>query len=147
MSRRLLFFSLCVVLALAGCSFAPERQGSAAEVHALTGAHTRVVWVQGDGTDPFALGSQLVLMGLDTDDGRGERVILGERGSYVKPLLTPRGEQIVYSTHPDLGDPSVHIVNFDGSGGGALIAASLSRSGSTRRTAASGSTSAATAGA
>ena len=117
MSRRLLFFSLCVALALAGCSSAPERQGAAAEVHALTGAHTRVVWVQGDGTDPYALGSQLVLMGLDTDDGRGERVILSERGSYVKPLLTPRGEQVVYSTHPDLGDPSVHIVNFDGSGG------------------------------
>jgi hypothetical protein len=117
MSRRLLFLSLCLALTLAGCSSAPERQGAAAEVHALTGAHTRVVWVQGDGTDPYALGSQLVLMGLDTDDGRGERVILSERGSYVKPLLTPRGEQIVYSTHPDLGDPSVHIVNFDGSDG------------------------------
>jgi hypothetical protein len=54
-------------------------------------------------------------MGLDTDDGRGERVILGARGSYVKPLLTPRGDRIVYSTHPELGDPSVHLVNFDGS--------------------------------
>ena len=54
MSRCLLFFSLCVALALPGCTSAPERQGAAAEVHALTGAHTRVVWVQGDGTDPYA---------------------------------------------------------------------------------------------
>lgn len=92
------------------------REGAAAEVHALTGAHTRLVWVQHDGTDPFAATDQLVLMGLDTDDGRGERVILGDRASYVKPLLTPRGDRVVFSTHPQLGDPAVHIVNFDGTG-------------------------------
>ena len=39
--------------------------------------------------DPFAAGDKLVLMGLDTEDGKGERVILGKRQSYVKPLLTP----------------------------------------------------------
>ncbi|HUE84874.1 MAG TPA: hypothetical protein VMO26_02245 [Vicinamibacterales bacterium] len=108
---------LSLGLFLTACSSTPAREGIAAEVHDLTGAHTRVVWVQGDGTDPYAMGSQLVLMGLDTDDGRGERVILPERGSYVKPMLTPRGDRIVYSTHPELGDPSVHIVNFDGSDG------------------------------
>jgi hypothetical protein len=114
MTRDLLL-SLGLALALAGCSATIAREGAAADVHALTGAHTRLVWVQGDGSDPYAMGSQLVLMGLDTDDGRGERVILGARGSYVKPLLTPRGDRIVYSTHPELGDPSVHLVNFDGS--------------------------------
>ncbi len=112
---RPVLFSLCLAVSLAGCSSTPQRDGAAAEVHALTGAHTRIVWVQGDGTDPYAMGTQLVLMGLDTDDGRGERVILAERASFVKPLLTPRGDRIVYSTHPELGDPSVHIVNFDGS--------------------------------
>ena len=112
---RPVLFCLCLAVSLAGCSSTPQRDGAAAEVHALTGAHTRIVWVQGDGTDPYAMGSQLVLMGLDTDDGRGERVILAERASFVKPLLTPRGDRIVYSTHPELGDPSVHIVNFDGS--------------------------------
>ncbi|MFN2446047.1 MAG: hypothetical protein ABR606_10785 [Vicinamibacterales bacterium] len=101
---------------LGACSSAPARQGGAADVHALTGAHTRLVWVQGDGTDPFAVTNRLVLMGLDTDDGRGERAILEQRGSYVKPMLTPRGDRIAYSTHPDFGDPAVHIVNFDGSG-------------------------------
>jgi hypothetical protein len=112
-------FAACLFLVLplvAGCQFTAARDGAAAEVHALTGAHTRVVWVQGDGTDPFALGNQLVLMGLDTDDGRGERVIVAERGSYVKPMLTPRGDRIVFSTHPDLGDSSVFIVGFDGAG-------------------------------
>jgi hypothetical protein len=102
---------------VAGCAAAQQaREGAAADVHALTGAHTRVVWVQHDGTDPFAAGDQLVLMGLDTDDGRGERVILGERRSYVKPLLTPRGDRVLFSTHPLLGEPAVHIVNFDGTG-------------------------------
>jgi hypothetical protein len=107
---------LCLSLPLlAACQSTSAREGASAEIHTLTGAHTRVVWVQGDGTDPFALGNQLVLMGLDTDDGRGERVILGERGSYVKPMLTPRGDRIVFSTHPDLGDSSVFVVGFDGS--------------------------------
>lgn len=83
----------------------------------MTGAHTRLVWVQGDGTDPFAAGDGLVLMGFDTEDGRGERVILGERQSYVKPLLTARGERIVFSTRPTAPDgPQVFVVNWDGSG-------------------------------
>jgi hypothetical protein len=97
-----------------GCESTAAREGAAAEVHALTGAHARVVWVQGDGSDPYALGKNLALMGFDTDDGRGERAIVGERGSFVKPMLTPRGDRIVYSTHPDIADASVFIVNFDG---------------------------------
>jgi hypothetical protein len=107
---------LSLLPALAACGTTAAREGAAAEVHTLTGAHTRVVWVQGDGTDPFALGRNLVLMGFDTEDGKGERVILRERGSYVKPMFTPRGNRIVYSTHPDLGDASVHVLGFDGSG-------------------------------
>ena len=115
--NRLYALHLCLVLPLlAGCASTAAREGTAADVHALTGAHTRVVWVQGDGTDPFASGKQLVLMGLDTDDGRGERVIAGARGSYVKPMFTPRGDRIVFSTHPDHGDSSVFIVGFDGKG-------------------------------
>ena len=46
-------------------------------LRAFTGAHTRVVWVQQDGKDPEAVGDGLVLMGFDSDDGGGERVILG----------------------------------------------------------------------
>lgn len=114
--RTTRYLILAAVSALGGCQSTSAREGPAADVHALTGAHTRVVWVQGDGTDPFALSKNLVLMGLDTDDGRGERVIVKERGSYVKPMLTPRGDRIVFSTHPDHGDSSVSIVGFDGAG-------------------------------
>jgi hypothetical protein len=111
---RLGFLLICAA-ALGACESATQaREGTAASVHALTGARTRVVWVQGDGTDPYAMGKSLVLMGFDTDDGRGERVIVGERGSYVKPMLTGKGDRIVYSTHPDHGDASVHVVGFDG---------------------------------
>lgn len=99
---------------LAACRADAQRTGGAADLHAMAGAHARVVWVQNSGTDPFATGDDLTLMGLDTDDGRGERAIVDVAGSYVKPMLTPRGDRVVYSTHPDRADASVHIVNFDG---------------------------------
>src|SRR5262245_51936820 len=87
------------------------RTGNAGGVHALTGARTRIVWVQGDGTDPYAAGNALVLMGLDSDDGKGERVILGEKGSYLKPLLISSGKRIVYSSHgKDPADVKVFVV-------------------------------------
>lgn len=102
---------------LAGCSGTSRGADKAsAEVRGLTGAHTRVVWVQGDGTDPRATGDQLVLMGLDSDDGRGARVILGKLGSYVKPMLTPRGDRVIFSSRPVPGPPEVFIVAWDGTG-------------------------------
>ena len=103
--------------ALAAAAPAPARPRSSAAVYGLTGAHTRAVWVQGDGTDPYAAGSNLVLMGLDTDDGKGERVIVGEKGSYLKPLLISGGKRILYTSHgKDPNDVRVYIVNWDGSG-------------------------------
>jgi hypothetical protein len=73
--------------------------------------------VQQDGTDPFAAGDNLALFGFDTEDGRGERAILAGRGSYVKPLFTPKGDRIVFSRRPTRpGGPEVLIVNWDGSG-------------------------------
>jgi hypothetical protein len=110
-----LLLSLLLLCSTACRSTAP-REGAAAQVYDLTGAHTRVVWVQGDGSDPYAMGNQLTLMGFDTEDGRGERAILPTPGSYVKPLLTPRGDRVLYSTHPQLGDAAVFIVGFDGGG-------------------------------
>jgi hypothetical protein len=55
-------------------------------------------------------------MGLDSDDGKGERIILGERRSYVKPRLTARADRIVFSTRIIPGPPEIFIVNWDGSG-------------------------------
>lgn len=89
---------------------------AASDVRKFTGAPTRVVWVQSDGSDPFAAGDQLVLMGLDTEDNRGERVILGAKQSYVKPLLTAKGDRILFSTRPQGTGPEVFMVNWDGSG-------------------------------
>jgi hypothetical protein len=109
---------LLPLLALGACSSgaAPALEGAAKEVHDVTGARTRVVWVQSDGTDPYGFGEQLVLMGFDTHDGKGERVILGERSSYVKPLLTSRGDRIVYSTAPRRPQGGeMFIVSWDGS--------------------------------
>ena len=108
-------FVLLSLLA-AGCSVGDAVEGPGAEVRNLTGAHTRVVWVQGDGTDPRASGDQLALMGFDTQDGKGERVILGERQSYVRPLLTPKGNRIVFSRRTVPGPPEAFIVNWDGTG-------------------------------
>jgi hypothetical protein len=93
------------------------RSGPAADLRFLTGARTKIVWVQSDGTDPYAAGDQLVLMAFDTDDGKGERALLGERGSYVKPMLTPRGDRVLFSTRPtDPGGSRMFIVNWDGTG-------------------------------
>lgn len=116
--------SLAVVTAAISCPFLSAACSSGAgalaapgaEVRALTGAPARIVWVQGDGTDPETEGTQLILMGLDTEDGKGERVILGKRGSYVKPRLTARGNRIVFSTRIIPGPPEIFVVNWDGSG-------------------------------
>lgn len=102
---------------LAGCGGnANSPTGPGSELYALTGAPARAVWVQGDGTDPRAAGDQLILMGLDTQDGRGERTILQERRSYVKPMITPRGNRVIFSSRVEPGPPETFIVNFDGSG-------------------------------
>ena len=112
MKLRLLIF----LLAASACSIETS-EGPASELRRFTGAPVRVVWVQQDGKDPYALGDNLALVGLDSEDGRGERTILPQRGSYVKPLLTPRGDRVVFSrrpTHPQ--GPEVFVVNWDGGG-------------------------------
>jgi hypothetical protein len=67
----------------------------------------------GDGSDVDTRGGNLRLLGLDTGDGRGERVILGTLGNYSKPLITPRGDRVVYT---DRIRKKVYVVNWDGSG-------------------------------
>ena len=88
---------------------------SISEQGILAGSRLRVVWVQdmGDGRDVDTLGSNLRLMGLDTGDGKGERAILGAVGNYAKPLITPRGDRVVYT---DRIRKKVYVVNWDGSG-------------------------------
>jgi hypothetical protein len=111
-----LILVVALVLILAACSSPTQtREGPAAAVHELTGTHTRMVWVQHDGDDPFAQLDDLVLMGFDTDDERGERVIRGERRSYKRPLLTPRGDRIIVSSRTNApGGPYIYLLDWEG---------------------------------
>ncbi|HUU69565.1 MAG TPA: hypothetical protein VM186_08575 [Planctomycetota bacterium] len=56
-------------------------------------------------------GESLRLVGIDTDDGRGERVIIGQASGYAKPLITPKGDRIVFTNRRTHG---VFVVNWDG---------------------------------
>jgi hypothetical protein len=117
---------LALVLAFSGCSrdatqsraaeAAPPPTGAVKDVREATGAPARFVWVQGDGTDPETEGDQLILMGFDTEDGRGERVIVGEKRSIVKPRLTSRADRVVFSSRILPGPPEIFVVNWDGTG-------------------------------
>ena len=75
----------------------------------------RVAWTRdlGDGVDIFSRGDQLMLMGFDSRDNRGERVILREPASYAKPLITSSGAEIVLSMRRE---GAVYVVSWDGSG-------------------------------
>ena len=78
------------------------------------GAHTRVVWVQdhsSQNSDVLAVGQQLKLLGYDSADGRGERVIQNALRNYCKPLLTTDGSRIVCT---DLTLNKMFVVDWDG---------------------------------
>ena len=83
-------------------------------LRALTGAHTRMVWIQAvdpTSTDTFGRGNGFRLMGLDTDDGRGVRGILPGPLAARKPLLTPDGQRVVFTDFPR---GPVGVVDWDG---------------------------------
>ncbi len=81
----------------------------------FTGVHTRVVWIQDAGQTAcvFSERPTLRLMGLDSDDGQGERALLPDLARYWKPLLTDDGTRVMFG---DLEKQTVEIVNWDGSG-------------------------------
>ena len=103
---------LLLVFGLAGgCGAAPEPP-SVHPLAELTGERTRVVWTRqlsGDGDDPLGLRAVHQLWGLDTHDGRGERILLEPMSSYRKPLLSSDGEWIVYS---DVIEEAVYRVRW-----------------------------------
>lgn len=93
----------------------PETR-EAAELRRLAGAPARIVWarqVQRGSRDVFIRGDNFQLMGLDTEDRLGKRILLHEHGNYHKPLITPRGDRVVFS---DIPDRSIYVVNWDGTG-------------------------------
>ena len=114
----ILTFSFSLIFDLPRLTAAPQKEAAAVD-HSTpglpSGARIRIAWVQemGEGRDPFAKGGNLRLMGLDTGDGRGERVLLGTVGNYAKPLITPRGDRVVYT---DRIRKKVYVVSWDGTG-------------------------------
>lgn len=89
-------------------------QPVAVQLRTFTEAPARLTWirqVEGNGNDPFCWGSQLVVMGLDTEDGRGERQITGEVANYHRPMLSPDGKHVVFSR---LQTREAFVVNWEG---------------------------------
>jgi hypothetical protein len=83
------------------------------EVEKFTGGHTRVVWlVDAENRDSFAGSDGLQLVGYDSRDERGERIICGERANYHRPLITPDGEQIIFSNRQKR---QIFVTTWDGS--------------------------------
>ena len=73
----------------------------------------RLAWARTEVEEDFYMaGSEGILLGFDTEDGKGERVILGNAGSYARPILTPDGQQVVYT---DQQREKCFAVRFDGS--------------------------------
>ena len=98
---------------------AAEKAGkdAAAEVKAMTGAHTRIVWLQ-DGDEnaaPWGGGLKTKVMGLDTDDGKGVRPIFPDDGGYSWVYFTPDGKGVA-STHAAKGESWIEYINWDGTG-------------------------------
>ena len=93
-----------------------DRSWPSGDIRSLTGARTRIVWVQDHSpasNDTGAKKNKLRLMGFDTKDGKGERAILAKLSNYAKPLLTPDGKRVVFSNRIA---KKVYVVNFDGTG-------------------------------
>ena len=69
----------------------------------LAGGSVRAVWIRevGDGTDWHAATSNVILMGYDSEDGQGVRVLHEGFRNYNKPLLSPDGQTVVFT---DLSD-------------------------------------------
>lgn len=110
---RIIVITWCLLCSLSGRLASAEETGSLSD---FAGAHTRVVWVQDHGTansDTLATGQRLKLMGLDSEDGRSERAILGDLRNYAKPLLSPDGQHVIFS---DQQTQKFFIVNWDGTG-------------------------------
>ena len=90
---------------------------AAAAVRELTHAHTRIVWAQTVDVRGKADGDYS-LAGIDTDDDSGIHTLVSHLPSCVKPLITPRGDQVVFSnrkTH------RVYVVRWNGAGVRRLI--------------------------
>ncbi|MEM0965665.1 MAG: hypothetical protein AAGJ81_05910 [Verrucomicrobiota bacterium] len=125
---RVFMLTGCFLSFLVGCSQVPDAGeppapvGVSTELLApadLSGGTMRVVWIRevGDGTDWHAATDKVVLMGYDSADGFGERVLHEGFRNYNKPLLSPDGQTVIFT---DLSDRRGNIIKLDW-GGSSLI--------------------------
>ena len=109
----LAFLSLGIVIAFQRSVQGAPGTVDGEAVEKFTGGHTRVVWVtDARNKDSFTKRNQLQLVGYDSRDGEGERIICAERANYYRPLITPDGQHIVFSNRQTL---RIYLVKWDGS--------------------------------
>jgi hypothetical protein len=98
---RMITLSLALLAALvAGVACRPRSSDAGNRLREFVGAPARLVWLQqvdGNGNDPFCWGNRLVLMGLNTEDGRGAHALVGTVTNYHRPMVTPDGRQVVFT--------------------------------------------------
>lgn len=96
-------------------SFKSSHNPAEEQVSRISETRIRVVWCQDQGSndDVFAAGTNLVLMGYDSADGKGERAILDEPRNYNKPILSPDGKLVFFT---DFREHDVYVVNWNGEG-------------------------------
>ena len=113
--KAVVFLFICVSLFLSGCrDEQPVVQEQAiSSLREFTGAPTRLVWVQDllDNKDVSAQGGHLSLMGYDSEDGKGERIILSGPENFFRPLISPSGQQVIFS---DFHQRKVQIIDWSG---------------------------------
>jgi hypothetical protein len=109
-------FGLILVLAALGGHLATAENVGAA-LTAMTGAHTRVVWLRqtDKGSHPNladhdGTNAQYALMGFDSEDGKERQILPGPR-SYANPWLTYDGLRIIFS---DTVNRALCIVDWNG---------------------------------
>ena len=121
LSAQRLFVGLAIgVLAIPATGLCAEKADPrklASDVRELTGAHTRIVWLQDGGEEaaPWGAGPKTRLVGFDTDDGKGIRPIIREEGGISWAYFTPDGKGVAFTRIAGDGN-CVMYVNWDGTG-------------------------------
>ncbi len=81
-------------------------------IQAFTGRRTKVAWMQTPHhTDWYGVMGQGSVMVLDTADGEGERLLFENSGGASKPMITPDGEQVIFT---DQLAHRVYAIPFEG---------------------------------
>ena len=108
---------ICLVFLVSACSNEQEQEPvpvqTVSTLHQFIGSHSRLVWAQdvSDNKDVGAKGQHLRLLGYDSEDEKGERVILAGPDNFFRPLISPSGQQVIFS---DFRQRKVYAVDWSG---------------------------------